>query len=87
MSGPSDLTNLSDRDLGNVICDLAIEIAVCEARLDPPIAARRRTAKLIRSTFLTFGGALAATMEPHVAILVLVGFWERVETITDDARR
>ena len=76
---------LSDRDLANQIRELRLQIVALEAQIEPPAAHSQRTVKLARGTFLTVGGFLTATFNPLGIALVIVGAWDWVDAIVDDA--
>ena len=82
---PQDLQRLSDRELINFVHDLRVQIAVSEARLEPVSAFRRRNLKLVRGTLLASGGLMGATLEPLAAILTIVGVWDWIDAIVEDA--
>ena len=81
----SDLTRVSDRDLGTFIRDLRLKIAACEARIEPPAVTRLRNIKLARGTLLTVGGLLGIAWEPIAAVVFFVGLWDWIDAVAEDA--
>lgn len=84
MTGPTDPERLSDRELGNLIRGLQLEIAQCQGRLESPDASRQRSIKILRGAILNVGGILGASFEPISAILVILGCWDWIDAIRDD---
>ncbi len=81
-----DLKNLSDDELLNLIHDLQIETDTLLPFIDDDRIWNQRTVKLIRGTILTAGGFFGAAFDALSLLLVLVGFIDWLEAITDDAR-
>ena len=76
---------LSDHELGKFIHDLRLRIATCEARLEPRGAGRQRSLKLARGAFLTAGGLLGSAFDLLALSLVVVGVWDLIAAVVDDA--
>jgi hypothetical protein len=79
------MQDLSDRELANLIRDLRVQIAELEPHIDSATDVRRRTMKLIRGTFLATGGFLTATIDILGIVLVVVGLWEWIDVVVEDA--
>lgn len=83
---PSNLAELSDRELIDYARDLAYRIGALEGQIESPVARRKRTVKIIRSTILISGGLVGATLVDLLGLVITVlGFWDCVEAIRDDA--
>lgn len=80
-----ELSSLTSRDLIHLVREIEGRIAICEAQLEPGSSEGRQTFRLVRGTFLIVGGFLGATFELWTLVLVLVGFWDWLDTIVDDA--
>jgi hypothetical protein len=81
-----DLGELSDRHLVDHARDLAYRIGALEGQLESSAARRKRTVKIVRSTILISGGLLGATLVDFLGLVITVlGFWDCVEAIRDDA--
>jgi hypothetical protein len=79
------MKELSDRELANLVRDLRLQIIALDAQFEPHAASRQRTVKLVRGTFLTVGGFLTATFNLLGIALVLVGGWDWIDAVVDDA--
>jgi hypothetical protein len=83
---PADLRDLSDRDLGLYAHDVFHRISALEAQIESPASRRKRTVKIVRSTILMSGGLMAASFVDLLAlILTLLGIWDCIEALQDDA--
>jgi hypothetical protein len=80
-----DLKTLSDDELTAVIRDLSVQIAANRAQLEPKVIRRRRTFKLARGTFLTVGGLAGATLDWLALLLTIVGIWDWIDALAEDA--
>lgn len=78
------IVNLSDRELGELISELTIEIAALQEQVEPTSGSAKRTWRLVRSTILMTGGLFAATIEIWTVILALLGLWDWIDTIRED---
>jgi hypothetical protein len=83
---PVDLRGLSDAELIEHLRDVRLRIAVLEPQIETRTNRIRRTIKAVRGTFLTVGGFLTLTADLFGFLLVLLGWWDWIETIADDAR-
>ncbi len=81
-----DLRRLSDDELKDYLRDLTIRIALLEPHLETSEDRRRRTVKIVRGTILSAGGFLGAEKSPLGFLLVLLGGWDWIEAISDDAK-
>jgi hypothetical protein len=76
----------SDRELVEYARDVVYRIGALEGQIESPAARRKRTLKLIRSTILISGGLVGATLVDLLGLVITVlGFWDCVEAIRDDA--
>jgi hypothetical protein len=80
-----DLPGLSDSELLERLQALRLQIALLEPDIEDRKDRRRRTIKIVRGTILAAGGFLGATVDPMGLFLVLLGGWDWVEGISDDA--
>jgi len=85
MAAELDLGALSDVELQSEIHLLEIEIATCEAQIDSDAEEAKRSRKIARGTFLTAAGFFGLTFDPISGLVVLVGFFDWIEAIRDDA--
>jgi hypothetical protein len=81
----ADLRDLTDAALIEYLRDLRLRIALLGPQIETAKDRRGRTIKVLRGTVLTAGGFLAATIDPLGLLLVLLGGWDWVENISDDA--
>ena len=81
-----DLTRLTEDELVDLIHDLQIEADALVPFVEDRRTWNRRTIRLVRGTILTAGGFFGATFDPIALLLVLLGFIDWLEAITDDAR-
>lgn len=82
---PIDLRGITDIELLEQLRNLRLRIALLEPHIDTARDRTRRTTKIVRGTILTAGGFLAATIDPLGLLLVVLGGWDWVDTISDDA--
>jgi hypothetical protein len=83
---PLNLADLSDRDLVAYTRDLVYRIGTLEGQMESAAARRRRTVKIVRSTILISGGLLGATLIDLLGLVIAVlGLWDCIEAIQDDA--
>jgi hypothetical protein len=75
-SAEPDPGSLTDVELRNEIRLLEIEIAACDAQIDPEIEEAKRSRRLARGTFLTAAGFFGLTLDPLSAVVLLVGFFD-----------
>jgi hypothetical protein len=76
----------SDRELVEYARDLAYRIDALGGQIESAAARRKRTVKIIRSTILISGGLVGATVVDLLALVITVlGFWDCVEAIQEDA--
>jgi hypothetical protein len=80
-----DLPGLSDTELLERLRDLRLQIALLAPDIETREDRRRRTTKIVRGTILAAGGFIGATIDPMGLMLVLLGGWDWVEGISDDA--
>lgn len=81
----SDIENIPDRELGDFIRGLTIEIAALQSQVEPDSAPTKRTVRLVRVTILTAGGFFGATVDPWALILTALGMWDWIDSISEDA--
>jgi hypothetical protein len=81
-----DPTGLSDEEFNDFIWELRLRIAANKAQLDPRQARRKHTLKIVRGTVLTVGGLVGATLDWLAGILTVVGAWDWVDALAEDAR-
>jgi hypothetical protein len=81
----SELDTLSDIELRDHIRVLELEIAACEARINPDAEELKRSRRLGRGTFLMAAGFLGLSLDPISALVAVVGFFDWVEALRDDA--
>lgn len=76
----------SDRELVEYVRDLAYRIGELEGQIESAPARRKRTVKIIRSTILISGGLIGATVVDLLALVIaILGLWDCVEAIQEDA--
>ena len=80
-----DTTRLSDRELGERIHDLTVEIASIANQIEPDSAAFKRSWRLARSTILMGGGLFGATVEVWTLVLAALGMWDWIDAVAEDA--
>ncbi|HEY2757625.1 MAG TPA: hypothetical protein VGJ01_18000 [Pseudolabrys sp.] len=81
------LESLSDIEIKDRIRQLELEIAACEGRVETDADEARRSRRLARGTFLTAAGFFGLTLDPISAVIILVGFFDWMEALRDDARQ
>lgn len=80
-------SDLSDRELANLIRDLVVRIAVLAPQIEPRVHARKRTIKIVRSILLMAGGLLTATVVDLWGLIISgLGVWDCIEAVEDDVR-
>lgn len=83
---PPNLAELSDRELVDYARDLAYRIGALDGQVETSGSRRKRTFKIIRSTILISGGLVGATLVDLLGLVITVlGFWDCIEAIQDDA--
>jgi multidrug efflux pump subunit AcrA (membrane-fusion protein) len=82
---PADLAVLSDHDLHRLARELKTEIAIRQAQIEAPSAERKATRRILRGTFLTAAGFFGLSLDPLSGVIALVGLWDWVEVLRDDA--
>jgi len=80
-----DPTHLSDRELGERIHDLTVEIASVKDQIEPDSASLKRSWRLARSTILMAGGLFGASVEVWTLVLAGLGFWDWIDAVVEDA--
>ncbi|MFZ1883320.1 MAG: hypothetical protein WAU53_06875 [Rhodoplanes sp.] len=80
-----DLGSLTDDELTEEILRLQIEIAIRRAQIEPPSAKRKRSLRLARGTLLTGLGFFGLTLDPISGIIAIVGFFDWMEAVREDA--
>ncbi len=85
LADKSELGSLSDIELRDRIRLLELEIAACSARIDTDADELRRTRRLARGTFLTAAGFFGLALDPISAVVAVVGFFDWIEALRDDA--
>jgi hypothetical protein len=80
-----DLTLLSDAELQTHAENLRVRVDAIGVRIQAVPTLRSRNLKVLRATFLTAGGFFVATFDPLGGLLLLIGAWDWVESISDDA--
>jgi hypothetical protein len=76
---------LTDVALRNEIHLLEIGIAACEAQIEPDSEEAKRSRRIARGTFLTAAGFFGFSLDPISAIVAVVGVFDWIEGIRDDA--
>jgi hypothetical protein len=83
---PDEVRSLSDARLREHLRDLRLEIGLLAPFIEAREERTQRTIKVIRGTVLMAGGLVFATFEPAGAILALLGGWDWIVGISDDAK-
>lgn len=82
---PSDIGKLTDRELGEHIYGLTIEIAAYRNQIESLAGTRKRTVRLARSTILMVGGLYGAALDLWALVLTILGLWDWFDSVTEDA--
>lgn len=83
---PDEVRGLSDARLREHLRDLRLEIGLLRPHIETRAQRTERTIKVLRGTVLMSGGLMVATLDPSGAVLVLLGGWDWVVGISDDAK-
>jgi hypothetical protein len=81
-----DLSDLSDVELDDYVRGIRAQIVELKAKLESIPSSRLRTVKVVRATFLTTGGILAGAVDAFGFLLVAIGLWDWIETLSEDAQ-
>jgi len=81
-----NLSAISDAALDARLQALAIDLAVADAKISPPSAARKRSRKVFRGVVLTVAGILFAAQTGGLSLLLCVaGGTDIIDVLEEDA--
>ena len=81
-----NLSVISDAALDARLQTLAVELAVADANISPPAAARKRSRKVFRGVVLTVAGILFAAQTGGLTLLLCVpGVADIIDVLEEDA--
>ena len=82
----ANFSTISDAALDARLQDLATDLALADAAISPPEAARKRSRKLFRGVVLTVAGLLFAAQTGGVTLLLCVaGVVDIIDVLEEDA--